>query len=249
MPLKPGGPTSQPPTQNPPRYVPAAHPISEISVPRLRNQRLKTALAVAGIRCDQLANVVGVDYKTAQRWVYEGRVPHRKSALLVGQLLGVDPEWLWPTSGVPVSSADLVCVYTNIGDVPVHLWQHMIDSASKTIDIASGTTPVLRGEGMAEALTQRTAAGTPVRLCLGRKLSSPSIDGANLRRTRHPCLPGIYRADTGMLVWLAGAAPRAAQVGPVMRLARIDDNGLFDLYAGIFEALWNSAADANKVPA
>jgi len=120
--------------------------------PSVRNHRFQIALADAGLRCGDVATLSGANMKTVQRWLYEGRVPHRKTAVRVGQLLGVDPVWLWPTMGVPMSSADLVCVYTDIGDVPTRLWQHMADTARASIDIATATVPVLFGEGMAESL-------------------------------------------------------------------------------------------------
>jgi len=113
--------------------------------PSVRNQRFQTALADAGLRCGDVGEMVGADMKTVQRWLYEGRVPHRKTAARVGQLLGVDPAWLWPAMGVPISSADLVCVYTDIGDVPARLWQHMADTARERI--ATASVPALPGDG------------------------------------------------------------------------------------------------------
>jgi len=210
--------------------------------PSVRNHRFQTALADAGLRCGDVGEKVDADMKTVQRWLYEGRVPHRKTALRVGQLLGVDPVWLWPTIGAPMSSADLVCVYTDIGDVPDRLWQHMCDTARTGIDIATASVPVLPGEGVAESLAHQVKAGVTVRLCLSPAITSPTtLDGIALRRSRHPAMPAIFRFDTVMLVWLAGAAPVTLSLGPVLRLVRIEEHGLFNLYERIFEALWSTA--------
>jgi len=213
-------------------------------VPRtsVRNHRFQTALADAGLRCGELAPMVGADMKTVQRWLYEGRVPHRKTAVRAGQVLGMDPVWLWPTMGVPMSSADLVCVYTDFGDVPARLLQHMCDTSRASIDIATATVPVLPGDGAIESLAHQVKAGVAVRLCLGRTItSSAALDGIELRRSRHRAMPAIFRFDTGMLVWLAGAAPGADSLGPVLRLVRVEDHGLFNLYERTFEALWSAA--------
>ena len=186
--------------------------------------------------------MVGADMKTVQRWLYEGRVPHRKTAVLVGQVLGVDPVWLWPTMGVPMSSADLVCVYTDFADVPARMLQFMADTAREGIDIATATVPILPGEGAAESLAHQVKAGVPVRLCLGRAITSPTtLDGITLRRSRHPTMPAIFRFDSVMLVWLAAAAPGPDSLGPVLRLVRIEDHGLFTLYERTFDALWSAA--------
>ena len=208
----------------------------------VRNHRFQIALADAGLRCGDVGKMVGADMKTVQRWLYEGRVPHRKTAVLVGQVLGVDPVWLWPARGVPMSSADLVCVYTDFADVPARMLQHMADTARSSIDIATATVPVLPGDGAAESLAHQVEAGVPVRLCLGYTLTSPAaLDGIALRRSRHPAMPAIFRFDTSMLVWLAGAAPGADSLGPVLRLVRVEDHGLFTLYERIFDALWSAA--------
>jgi len=210
--------------------------------PSVRNHRFQTALADAGLRCGDVGKMVGADMKTVQRWLYDGRVPHRKTAARVGQLLGVDPEWLWPTMGVPMSSADLICVYTDIGDVPARMLQHMADTARESIDIATASVPVLPGEGVAESLAHQVKAGVTVRLCLSPAITSPTaLDSILLRRSRHLGMPAIFRFDAVMLVWLAGAAPVTPSLGPVLRLARIEDHGLFNLYETIFEALWLTA--------
>jgi len=209
--------------------------------PSLRNHRFQTALADAGLHCAELAKMADADMKTVQRWLYEGRVPHRKTAVRVGQLLGVDPVWLWPTMGVTMSSADLVCVYTGIGDVPDGLWQQLSETARSRVDITTGSVPALPGEGMAESLAQQAKTGVLVRLCVGHTDSPPSLDGILPRRNDHPATPAIFRFDNVMLVWLAGAAPNAAGLGPVMRLVRLEEHGLFDLYERIFEVLWSTA--------
>jgi hypothetical protein len=206
-----------------------------------RNRRFETALANAGLDCRDVAAKVGVDWKTAQRWLYESRVPHRKRALQVARLLGVDPAWLWPTTGAATSSADLVCVYTDIGDVPVPLWQHLADTARDCIDIATSLLPILPGEDLADRLARRAAAGVPVRLCVAPGLKPPRLDGVTVRRSGHPQLPATFRFDSAMLVWLAGAAPDAARCGPVLRLTRTEGDGLFAVYERIYDSLWSAA--------
>jgi len=40
---------------------------------------------------------------------------------------------------------------------------------------------------------------------------------------------------------LAGAAPDAARLGPVLRLIRAEGDGLFALYERIYDSLWSAA--------
>lgn len=60
------------------------------------NHGLIAAMAEAGETADSLAGQVGVDPKTAQRWVNPGRVPRPRHRSQVAALLGRDVGDLWP---------------------------------------------------------------------------------------------------------------------------------------------------------
>ena len=61
------------------------------------NVRLRSAMKAAGLTYLELATKVGCNLKTAQRWCYEGRVPHLRSAQRVAEVLAVPAQWLWPS--------------------------------------------------------------------------------------------------------------------------------------------------------
>jgi len=63
------------------------------------NIRLRDAMKAEGLTYLQLAEKVGCNLKTAQRWYYEGRVPHRSRAQRAADALAVPIEWLWPSLG------------------------------------------------------------------------------------------------------------------------------------------------------
>ncbi|MGC4804554.1 helix-turn-helix domain-containing protein [Micromonospora sp. DT233] len=60
------------------------------------NQGLIAAMAKAGETADSLAAQVGVDPKTAQRWVSLGRVPRPQRRAKIAKILDRDVEELWP---------------------------------------------------------------------------------------------------------------------------------------------------------
>ena len=104
---------------------------------RTRNDRLKEAIAATGMKINDLGPVVGVNAKTGQRWVYEGRVPRRKTADRVSHCLGVPVDWVWPQidgdeNRVPT---DLVRLYPRRIDAPRQLWLELIRGARAEIDI------------------------------------------------------------------------------------------------------------------
>ena len=60
------------------------------------NDALRVAMAEAGETAESLAERVGVDPKTAARWVTPGRVPHPRHRSAVSRALGREVGELWP---------------------------------------------------------------------------------------------------------------------------------------------------------
>lgn len=60
------------------------------------NDALRVAMAAAGETAESLAERVGVDPKTAGRWVTPGRVPHPRHRAAVSRALGREVGELWP---------------------------------------------------------------------------------------------------------------------------------------------------------
>ena len=63
----------------------------------MANERLRTALLQRGLTPSELADTVGVDPKTIERWI-GGRIPYRRHRHQVAVKLGVDETYLWPGS-------------------------------------------------------------------------------------------------------------------------------------------------------
>ncbi|WP_341719109.1 helix-turn-helix transcriptional regulator [Micromonospora sp. FIMYZ51] len=60
------------------------------------NEALRLAMANKGETAESLAGKVGVDPKTAGRWVADGRTPHPRTRVAVATVLGRQAEELWP---------------------------------------------------------------------------------------------------------------------------------------------------------
>ncbi|MCX4473662.1 DUF5753 domain-containing protein [Micromonospora sp. NBC_01655] len=60
------------------------------------NHRLIAAMAQAGETAESLAGQVGVDPKTAQRWISPGRIPRPRRRSQIAGIVGRDVEDLWP---------------------------------------------------------------------------------------------------------------------------------------------------------
>jgi hypothetical protein len=150
----------------------------------MANERLRVALHEAGLRLDDLARHVGVDAKTAERWITKGRLPHPANRAQTARLVGVEELVLWPQlangrHGRAVSTAELLEVYPVRGAVPADSWYALMESARRHIDVlvyAGLFLPDGRAD-LAVMLRRKAEDGVRVRLLFG----DPSCDAVALR--------------------------------------------------------------------
>ncbi len=140
----------------------------------MRNERLGAALASRRIDHATLAERVGVDAKTAERWLSKGRTPRRRTALDVAALLGEDPTYLWPAlvddaRRTSASQAEFVTLYPHRGAVPLELWSSLLDQAAESVDILvyAGLFLTDGTPDLAKRLVRKAESGVRVRVLLG----------------------------------------------------------------------------------
>src|SRR3954447_23987921 len=98
------------------------------------NDRLRTTLHAAGLTEGELAEQLGVDPKTVQRWVTQGRSPHRTTATRVAKLLDVPLTWLWPgfeDAASGQATGEVVNLYAHRSQVPRQAWLDLVLRARK----------------------------------------------------------------------------------------------------------------------
>lgn len=70
----------------------------------MSNARLRASLLDSGLTPATLADQLGVDPKTVERWISQGRNPHRAHRLNAGKIPRKDPVYLWPeTADDPIA--------------------------------------------------------------------------------------------------------------------------------------------------
>jgi hypothetical protein len=104
------------------------------------NERLRGSLATAQVRTGDVAERIGVDPKTVERWISKGRLPHRAHRVAVARILGADEAYLWPevlTSQVARSAsvAELLELHPSRAAVPHAVWQQLIASTHEALDV------------------------------------------------------------------------------------------------------------------
>ncbi|MHA6623900.1 XRE family transcriptional regulator [Pseudonocardia sichuanensis] len=106
------------------------------------NDRLRAAIAAAGLTIEDVSARVAVDPKTVERWVSNGtRRPHRKTRQRVAQLLRAQESYLWPQddrhpgTANPSSGDELLRLYPSRSAVPFTLWTELINSVTVQMDV------------------------------------------------------------------------------------------------------------------
>src|SRR5216683_3863490 len=79
----------------------------------MRNELLKEALMRAHKTVEDVAQTIGIDPKTVQRWV-NGRVPHARHRWALAQLLDMRDDDLWDLQSLPKQpSLEIIMPYTS----------------------------------------------------------------------------------------------------------------------------------------
>lgn len=148
------------------------------------NERLRRAIHDAGLQLDDVARHVGVDAKTAERWITKERLPHPADRAQVAQLVGVDEFLLWAQlvqgrRGKAASDAEVLGIYPMRGAVPANAWYDLLESTRRQFDVlvyAGLFLPDGRAD-LANVLRRKADEGVRVRLLFG----DPYCDAVALR--------------------------------------------------------------------
>jgi transcriptional regulator with XRE-family HTH domain len=138
------------------------------------NERLRNAIAAAGLTVNAVAQDVGVDPKTVSRWITQDRIPHARHRRAAAALVRAEETYLWPaliTEKVAQSaaSAELITLYPHRGAVPGHLWMALAEAAQQAIDVLAYSSLFLWDghPDLPALLVTKARAGTRIRIALG----------------------------------------------------------------------------------
>jgi Domain of unknown function (DUF5919) len=138
------------------------------------NDRLGDALGAAGISPHDLAIQVGVDPKTVERWITQGRTPYPRHRREIAALLRERETYLWPgaTSAdrrAEAAESEIVRVYPHRAVIPGETWTRLFNDASEAIDVLVYAALFLPEQqpSLMKQLCRRANAGTQIRYLLG----------------------------------------------------------------------------------
>lgn len=137
------------------------------------NDALRSALVEAQMSPRDFARRVGVDEKTAGRWL-AGRVPQPKHRWAAADLLGVEEAMIWPDIARSALKTghdrEVVAVYPYRSAIPKTVWRDLITSATKSLTFAAYTSYFLWLDvvpNLRTLLRRKAQEGASVRFLLG----------------------------------------------------------------------------------
>jgi len=106
----------------------------------MANERLRDAMLKVGLTPFGLADKLGVNPKTAERWITLDRAPYPRHRHAIAELLKERESYLWPDAVSPeratrVAESEVVRVYPRRAAVPNDLWCRLIEQATRRIGI------------------------------------------------------------------------------------------------------------------
>ena len=146
----------------------------------MRNARLQATMSRCGLTAQALADSIGIDAKTVERWISTGRVPYVRTAIAAAHALEEDPVFLWPTlhrgRAARALPTEVVAVYEQRSHISPAMWRAFFEKATSKIDILVYAAIHLHESinGFNQLLTDRARSGCRVRVAIGAA-DSPNI--------------------------------------------------------------------------
>jgi len=138
----------------------------------MANERLRAAISAKNETIQSVAQHVGVDPKSVERWITTDRTPHRGHRWKTASFLEADEVYLWPAvekQAESASTSELISYYPHRGAVPAPLWPSLFERATSQVDILvyAGLFLFDGHPDLPELLAEKANAGTQVRILLG----------------------------------------------------------------------------------
>lgn len=139
------------------------------------NDRLRDALSAAGIAPPELAAQLGVDPKTVERWIAQGRTPYPRFRRQIAARVRETEAYLWPGAlteqeRAQVTESEIVRVYPRRAVIPTDMWTRLFEAANESIDVlvyAALFLPEQQPRLLGKLCDKATKRGTRIRFLLG----------------------------------------------------------------------------------
>jgi hypothetical protein len=138
------------------------------------NDRLRDSLVRNGLTPSDVAGKLGVDPKTVERWITQGRAPYPRYRHAVAAMVKESESYLWPDA-VPkeraarITESEVVHIYPRRAAVPIELWNRLLADAQDRIQVLAygGLFLAEQDPKYVATLKAKAKAGAQVTVLLG----------------------------------------------------------------------------------
>jgi transcriptional regulator with XRE-family HTH domain len=182
------------------------------------NERLRSTLLESDYDERSLADELGLDHKSVQRWITRDITPRRSAAHRAAKLLGVPASWLWPSLDSERESAsrtEIVTLYPHRSEVPNHLWLDLLVAATQRVWLYANASLFLPEDNpeSISIIKRKAESGTDARILMADP-DSPACVKRGVEERLFDAIPARVRMA------LSYYAPLAAVPGIDFRLQK-----------------------------
>lgn len=221
----------------------------------MSNHRLRSALSARGWNGARLAEEVGVDAKTVERWLTQGRRPHTTTRARVCHVLGHDETYFWPellgddrVRGV--SQSEIVQLWPTRDSIPGDVWESLTSRARSRVEVLVHSGGFLvEVYRLGQVLRDLSAAGGQARVLLGDPGSA-----AVVQRGIDEALPTLPARAASTLEYLSpvlglpGVEVRVHGTPLYASIYRFDDSMMVNLHTHGLPAKDNPVLQLQQLP-
>lgn len=138
------------------------------------NDRLRDSLSAAGLSPHDMAARLGVDPKTVERWITQGRNPYPRYRREIAAIVRESEAYLWPSAlsserRTEAAESEIVRVYPHRAGIPGDVWTRLFGRASEGIDVLVYAALFLPEQQpkLLKQLCRQAESGTRIRFLLG----------------------------------------------------------------------------------
>lgn len=174
------------------------------------NERLRATLLDSDYDERSLADELGLDAKSVQRWITRNITPRRNAAHRAAKLLGVSAPWLWPDLEADrdsASQAEIVTLYPHRSEVPRHLWLDLLTCSCRRVWLYANASLFLPEDNpeSIDIIRQKSEDGVDVRLLMADP-DSPECTKRGVEERLFDAIPARVRMALTYYAPLAGVA-------------------------------------------
>lgn len=147
----------------------------------MANERLRDTMLRNGITPTAVAEHIGVDPKTVERWITQDRLPYPKHRHAIAAMMKETESYLWPGAYsaermAQVAQSEMVQIYPRRSAVPEDLWNRLLNQAKMQIGLLAYGGLFLHElmPNLTRTLLAKAEAGAKVEVLMGDP-ESPQI--------------------------------------------------------------------------